>query len=71
MMCDLKLFIKNNGIYCPSWTGRIENDLGRMSGISFVKADDKTQIVEVKFDDGETSEDQVRDKLASMGFEPE
>ena len=68
---DVELRVKDNGMYCAPWEGRIEVQLGRMPGVIKVKAYYKSQTVQLSFDNEVTSEATLRDKLSAIGFETE
>ena len=68
---DVELRVKDNGMYCPPWEGRIEVQLGRMPGVIKVNACYKNQTVQLSIDNEIISETTLRDKLSAMGFETE
>lgn len=66
---QVELKVGHNAIHCVGCEGRIEHTLKRQPGVLSVKADHKTQKVQVILNPEQTSEQVVREKLAAIGYE--
>jgi copper chaperone CopZ len=67
---DLKV-TGDQPIHCASCEQRIGNGLRRLPGVQRVLASSQTQRVQVTFDPAQVSADQVRAKIAQLGFATE
>ncbi len=56
-------------IHCAGCEQRIGNALRRLPGIREVQADHRTQGVRVRIDPAQVDAEQVRAKLAQLGYE--
>lgn len=64
---DIK--ISNNGIHCSGCEARIQSLVSRFPGVKEVKAEHRTQLVRVTLDLEETSPEEIKEKLADLGYE--
>ena len=58
-------------IHCPSCEQRIGKALRRLDGVQDVRASASTQQVEVHFDPRRVRSDQLRSRLAQIGYDVE
>ena len=56
-------------ITCSICSNRIQNELKSMNGIESINVDLKTQIVKVAYNQTEVNPQDIRKKVASMGYE--
>lgn len=56
-------------IHCESCEARVANALKRLPGVKDVHASHKTQEVNVTFDPGDVSGEDIRARLADLGYE--
>jgi len=56
-------------ITCSVCSGRISSELGRLEGVSGVDIDLKTQSVKVSYDPGLQKPQDIRKKIAELGYE--
>lgn len=61
--------VRDHLIHCAGCEGRIESILNKLPGVLTVKADHRTQKVQVGLDPAKVSLQAVQDKLAAMGYE--
>jgi Cu+-exporting ATPase len=66
---QVSLKVGDNAIHCAGCESRIELILKKQPGVLSVKADHKTQKVQVELNPEQTSEQLIRDKLAAIGYE--
>ncbi|MFQ5796073.1 MAG: heavy-metal-associated domain-containing protein [Candidatus Bipolaricaulia bacterium] len=59
----------SNTIHCTGCENRIETVLGRLPGVMEIKADHKTQKVQITLAQSRTSLDEIREKMEFMGYE--
>ena len=57
-------------IHCASCENTIKTALSRLAGVSLVVPSAETNDVRVNFDDTKVTEDELRTRLAEVGFEP-
>ncbi|HOA54515.1 MAG: heavy-metal-associated domain-containing protein [Acetivibrionales bacterium] len=56
-------------ITCSTCSSRISSELGRLEGVAGVDIDLKTQTVKVSFDPDLRSPQEIRKKIADLGYE--
>ena len=56
-------------MHCNGCENAIQNSLSRLPGVRRVKADHKTQLVEVSADVEQTGPEAIRERLHQMGYE--
>ncbi|KQM11201.1 hypothetical protein AOA80_10010 [Methanomassiliicoccales archaeon RumEn M1] len=66
-MNEITLNVK--GMKCAGCQKRVEDALGAMPGVSSVKIDLKKGEVQVAYDGGSTTPDQIRKKIAETGYQ--
>lgn len=70
MSQNLALIVRGEEkIHCESCEARVGNALRRLPGVKGVRADHRTQEVDVVFDPASVSEDRIRGRLAELGYE--
>ena len=57
-------------IHCASCENTIRTALSRLPGVGMVVPSSATNDVKVSFDDSEVAEEELRARLAEVGFEP-
>lgn len=57
-------------IHCEGCENTIRTALGKTKGIQSSEPDAATSTVKVTFDEGRLSEDDIRARLADIGFDP-
>ncbi len=57
-------------IHCGSCENTIKTSLSRLPGVAAVLPSAERSDVRVSFDDAQVSEEQLREALAEVGFEP-
>ena len=65
---QLQLTVEDNSIHCDGCESRIEQVLGRLPGVMRVKADHRTQKVDLALDEDRTSLEEVRRRLDLAGY---
>ena len=65
---QLELTIQDKAIHCAGCEARVQSVLVRIPGVEQVKAEYKTQRVQLTLDPEMVSVDQVRQKLENMGY---
>lgn len=63
-----KAKIKTSGMHCSSCEMLLGDALQEINGVSKAKANHKTGIVEVDFDDLEVDEREIRQAIESEGY---
>jgi copper chaperone CopZ len=58
-------------IHCASCENTIRTALSRLPGVGVVVPSSASNDVKVSFDDTKVTEEQLRARLAEVGFEPE
>ena len=66
-----EITVLDKAIHCAGCEARIQSVLARMSGVHKVKADHKTQKVQLTFDSANVSVQDVKDKLEDLGYSTE
>lgn len=57
------------GMDCSACANRLGSTLGRLEGVVKAKADHKAGRVDVRFDPDRVSEEQIRERIRSAGFD--
>lgn len=65
---QLELTVLDRSIHCSGCESRIHSILGRLPGVLKVKADHKTQKVNLALDVEKTPFDEVKTKLEAAGY---
>ena len=63
--------LKVPAIHCSSCADTIRRTLEPMEGVESVEVDPESRTVDVKFEESEVTERQVRGKLEEIGFFPD
>lgn len=66
-----KIELKISGMHCSSCEMLICDGLSELDGINFCKADHKSGIVEVDYDEQKTSLNQIKSIIKKEGYEVE
>ena len=64
--CEIQLL--EHGIHCTGCETRIQSVLARVPGVSEVKANSKTQSIQLTLDPEKVSVQEVREKLEDLGY---
>ncbi len=67
MAVDKTLEVK--GMDCSGCANRLGTSLGRLEGVVRAKADHEAGRVAVRFDPDRVSQDQIRERIRSAGFD--
>ncbi len=67
-MANIK--IKTKGMHCSSCEMLVKDSLEELEGINSAKADHKSGMIEVEFDDSEIDEAAIKTAISSEGYEP-
>lgn len=67
-MKPVEIKIRENAIHCEGCQSRIQNVIGRMEGVSSVKADRQTQKVLVTLEGETTTYDEIVSRLERLGY---
>ncbi len=67
-MANIK--IKTKGMHCESCEMLVKDSLEELEGVNSAKADHKSGIVEVDFDDSKVEEVEIKAVISSEGYEP-
>lgn len=54
---------------CPACVGRLRTALSRLGGVISAQADHRSGRVRVRFDEGRVSEDDLRERIRTAGYE--
>ena len=65
-MANIK--IKTSGMHCSSCEMLVKDSLEDLKGVEKVKADHKSGIIEVDFDDIEVDENAIKAVISSEGY---
>lgn len=60
---------RTSGMHCRSCSMLIEMELAELDGVSEVSSDHAAGATIVSFDDGLVSEQDIEDKIGSLGYE--
>ena len=58
-------------IHCDGCADSIKRSLGRLPGVQSVEVDVADKRVDVRYDEGETSNQAIRERLEMAGFPPD
>ena len=61
--------IKTTGMHCPSCEMLVTDSLEDEDGINNAKADHKSGLIEVDFDDSKTNIDKIKNIIKEEGYE--
>ena len=64
----IELGVKDKAIHCSGCESRIQRALGRLPGVSQVRADQKTQKVSFQLEPDKTSLQVIMDRLEFIGY---
>jgi len=63
--------LKVPAIHCGSCADTIRRNLGPMTGVQSVEVDTESRTVELKFEEPDVTEQDIRGKLEEIGFFPD
>ena len=63
--------VQDKAIHCAGCEARIQSVLARMPGVEEVKADHKTQKIQLTLDSASVSVQDVKEKLEDLGYTTE
>lgn len=66
-----KITLNVKGMHCPSCEILLKDSLEELEGVSNAKADSKSGIVEVDFDESKTDIDKIKSVIIKEGYEAE
>ena len=66
-----KITLNVKGMHCPSCEMLLTDSLEELEGVSNAKADSKSGIVEVDFDESKTDIDKIKSVIIKEGYEAE
>lgn len=64
----IELGVKDQAIHCSGCESRIQRALGRLPGVSQVRADQKTQKVSLQMEQDKTSLQEIMERLEFIGY---
>ena len=66
-----KITLNVKGMHCPSCEILLKDSLEELEGVSNAKADSKSGIVEVDFDESKTDIDKIKSVIIKEGYKAE
>ena len=63
--------LKVPAIHCSSCADTIRRNLEPMEGVKSVEVDPESKTVDLKFEESDVTEKQIREKLEEIGFFPD
>lgn len=60
--------LRVEGMDCTGCENRVRTAVSRLEGVIKAKADHKSARVEVRFDDGRVSEEEIKERIRAAGY---
>lgn len=67
----MRIKLKTKGMHCPSCEILVKDSLEDLKGVNNAKAEHKSGIVEVDFDESKTDKNKIKSIIEKEGYEVE